>query len=102
MNFGAASTDADLLFAVEQRHRGDRDPTSSRRWAGYLQRPEVGVVGAKLLYYDGLVQHAGMLIGPDGTVVHVEPERGPMRKAAILAGRCAPAISQRVTARARW
>ncbi|MFR1640825.1 MAG: glycosyltransferase family 2 protein, partial [Eggerthellaceae bacterium] len=32
---------------------------------------EVGVVGAKLLYYDGLVQHAGMLIGPDGTVVHV-------------------------------
>ena len=46
-------------------------PDFIEEMAGYLQRPEVGVVGAKLLYYDGLVQHAGMLIGPDGTVVHV-------------------------------
>ena len=46
-------------------------PDFIEEMAGYLQRPEVGIVGAKLLYYDGLVQHAGMLIGPDGTVVHV-------------------------------
>ena len=38
---------------------------------GYLQRPEVGVVGAKLYFRDGLVQHSGMLIGPYGAVAHV-------------------------------
>ena len=70
MNFGAASTDADLLLLLNN----DTEviaPDFIEEMAGYLQRPEVGVVGAKLLYYDGLVQHAGMLIGPDGTVVHV-------------------------------
>ena len=70
MNFGAASTDADLLLLLNN----DTEviaPDFIEEMAGYLQRPEVGIVGAKLLYYDGLVQHAGMLIGPDGTVVHV-------------------------------
>lgn len=70
MNFGAARSDADLLLLLNN----DTEviaPDFIEEMAGYLQRPEVGVVGAKLLYYDGLVQHAGMLIGPDGTVVHV-------------------------------
>lgn len=39
-----------------------------------LQNPQVGVVGAKLFFKDGLVQHVGMLIGPDGTVVHVDQD----------------------------
>lgn len=70
MNFGAVHADADLLLLLNN----DTEVISSdfiEEMAGYLQRPETGVVGAKLLYYDGLVQHAGMLIGPDGTVVHV-------------------------------
>ncbi|MBV9993333.1 MAG: glycosyltransferase family 2 protein [Alphaproteobacteria bacterium] len=33
-------------------------------------RPEVGVVGARLLYEDGTVQHAGVLIGVSGGAVH--------------------------------
>jgi O-antigen biosynthesis protein len=36
----------------------------------YGQRPEVGVVGAKLLYPFGLVQHAGMILGINGTSGH--------------------------------
>ena len=32
------------------------------------QRPEVGIVGPKLLYPDGTIQHAGVILGPyDGT-----------------------------------
>lgn len=34
-------------------------------------RPGVGAVGARLLYPDGSVQHAGMLLGPAGAAVHV-------------------------------
>lgn len=70
MNFGTAHADADLLLLLNN----DTEvisPDFIEEMAGYLERAEAGVVGAKLLYYDGLVQHAGMLIGPDGTVVHV-------------------------------
>lgn len=34
-------------------------------------RPEVGVVGAKLFYPDGTVQHAGVVLGMDGAASHV-------------------------------
>lgn len=33
-------------------------------------RPEVGAVGAKLLYPDGTIQHAGMILGIHGSVGH--------------------------------
>jgi GT2 family glycosyltransferase len=34
-------------------------------------RPEVGVVGAKLLYVNEQVQHGGIVLGPGGSVVHL-------------------------------
>lgn len=33
-------------------------------------RPDVGIVGAKLLYGDGRVQHAGVTFGPDQIIMH--------------------------------
>ena len=36
----------------------------------HAQRPEVGVVGAKLLYPDGKVQHAGVVLGVKGPAEH--------------------------------
>ena len=36
----------------------------------HAQRPEVGVVGAKLLYGSGTVQHAGVIIGQGGIAGH--------------------------------
>jgi O-antigen biosynthesis protein len=38
------------------------------RWA---KRPEIGVVGAKLLYPDGRLQHAGIILGMEGHASHV-------------------------------
>jgi GT2 family glycosyltransferase len=34
-------------------------------------RPDVGIVGAKLLYPDEKVQHAGMVVGPNENVAHI-------------------------------
>ncbi len=49
------------------------------RW---VDRPEVGVVGAKLLYPDRTIQHAGVIVGMEGHASHVfwgyrERQSGP-------------------------
>jgi GT2 family glycosyltransferase len=36
----------------------------------HAQRPEVGIVGAKLLYPDDTIQHAGVVMGPHDNTVH--------------------------------
>lgn len=46
-------------------------PSSIDEMLGMCQREEVGVVGAKLLYEDDTVQHAGVVIGFGGTAGHV-------------------------------
>lgn len=38
---------------------------------GFCMHPEVGIVGAKLLYNDHTVQHAGVLVGAGGLADHV-------------------------------
>jgi O-antigen biosynthesis protein len=56
-----------------------------RQLRGLLERPEVGAVGARLIYPDDSVQHAGILLGWPGIAVHdgrYEPaaEPGPCRR----------------------
>jgi GT2 family glycosyltransferase/2-polyprenyl-3-methyl-5-hydroxy-6-metoxy-1,4-benzoquinol methylase len=36
----------------------------------HAMRPDVGAVGAKLLYPDGRLQHGGIVLGPEGNMVH--------------------------------
>lgn len=38
---------------------------------GCLEQPKVGAVGVKLLYPDGTIQHAGVVMGPGGCAEHV-------------------------------
>ncbi len=38
---------------------------------GYFSRPDVGMVGCKLLYRDNTIQHAGVLIGGGGLADHL-------------------------------
>src|SRR5215203_3527922 len=47
------------------------DPDWLRAMVELAQRPDVGIVGAKLLYPDNTIQHAGVVLGPFGGSVHV-------------------------------
>ncbi len=46
------------------------EPDSLRSMLAICQRNEVGIVGAKLLYDDNTVQHAGVIIGYQGVAGH--------------------------------
>ncbi len=74
VNYGAQHARGEYLLLLNN----DTEvitPDFIEEMLGYLQRPEVGVVGAKLLYKDGLVQHAGIAVGPWDAVVHVNQFR---------------------------
>jgi O-antigen biosynthesis protein len=47
------------------------EPGWLRAMVELAQRPDVGIVGAKLLYPDDTIQHAGVVLGPYGGSVHV-------------------------------
>lgn len=51
-----------------------------REMVSHAARPEIGAVGAKLLYHDDTVQHAGVILGVNGVAAHVHrfiPKEGP-------------------------
>ena len=57
-----------LVFANDDMvMRSDR---WDERLRGLLDRPEIGAVGARLLYEDNTVQHAGILFGWKGSEIH--------------------------------
>ena len=68
-NHGAAAARGDLLCLLNDDVT-PRDPGWLAAMVGHLADPAVGVVGARLLYPDGTVQHAGILLRPDGTGAH--------------------------------
>ena len=68
-NRGAAAARGDILGLVHNDIE-----ISHRDWlsemVGELMRPGVGAVGAKLLYPDGRLQHAGIILGIGGVAGH--------------------------------
>ncbi len=55
---------------------------------GNCQRPEVGIVGARLYYPDNTIQHAGIVVGIDGIAANMFPglkrgQEGYYHKAAL-------------------
>lgn len=70
VNYGARCAKGDYLLFLNN----DTEvitPDFIEEMMGYLQRPEVGVVGAKLYFRDGLTQHAGMMVTSQGALAHV-------------------------------
>lgn len=69
-NVGMASAQGDVLVFLNN----DTEPLC-RHWLARLKdvagRADVGVVGALLLYPDGAVQHAGVVVGFGGCADHV-------------------------------
>lgn len=63
-NYGVANCDGELILFLNN----DTEVITSQ-WlesmVGFFARPEVGIVGAKLLYRDGLVQHGGVWVSAD-------------------------------------
>ena len=45
-------------------------PDSVKEMMGYCQREDVGIVGARLLYEDDTIQHAGVIVGIGGIAGH--------------------------------
>ena len=75
------------------------DPAWLHEMITLVQRPEIGIVGARLLYPDGTLQHAGMTIGPGAITGHLcrgaardDPGHGEMlrhaRSVAAVTGAC--------------
>jgi GT2 family glycosyltransferase len=79
-NFGARHAGGDHLLFLNNDVEVLR-PDWLTAMLEHAQRPEVGAVGAKLLYPDGRIQHAGVVVGVAGGAVHAfrrwpgEPDR---------------------------
>lgn len=70
VNFGVSQATGELLVLLNNDTEVI-EPAWLEELAGQLMRPEVGVVGAKLLFKDGLIQHVGMAANPDAFLCHV-------------------------------
>jgi len=69
-NMAAAAATGDVLCLLNN----DTEvitPNWLQDMLGYLQQKDVGVVGARLLYPDGTLQHAGILLHPRDIAVHI-------------------------------
>lgn len=69
-NFGMKYTKGDYALLLNN----DTEvisPNALSEMVGCILRPEVGAVGAKLLYEDDTVQHAGVVVGFSGYAGHV-------------------------------
>jgi len=98
VNRGAELTDAPLLLLLNNDIEVI-EPGWLKEMVGCLDYPNTGIVGAKLLYPDGKLQHAGVIAGLGGYAGHwhigrPESDLGPQRRLAsrqslsIVTGAC--------------
>lgn len=79
INFGVEHAKGDYLLLLNN----DTEvisPCFIEEMMGYLQRPDAGVVGAKLYFADHLVQHAGIVVGVRGALVHANQDFSAKRE----------------------
>lgn len=63
VNAGAQEAAGDLVLLLNNDVEVQGPPTWLEEMGGYAQRNEIGCVGAVLLYPDGTIQHAGVILG---------------------------------------
>ena len=68
-NYAAVRAKGDYLLLLNNDTWLEQ-PESIREMLGYCMRDEVGIVGAKLLYPDDTIQHAGVIVGLGGVADH--------------------------------
>lgn len=78
INYGVAHSRGEFLLLLNNDTKAISDDFLDCMLM-HMWRKEVGVVGAKLLFADGLVQHCGMIIGPYGGIAHVN-QNYPLEK----------------------
>lgn len=86
-NFGAAHAQGEYLVLLNN----DIEILTTdwlEEMLGNCQRPEVGIVGARLYYPDNTYQHAGIVVGIDGIAANMFPglrrgQEGYYHKAAL-------------------
>ncbi len=69
-NWGAEQSRGDILLFLNN----DTEPIEAswlRHMVANARRPEVGAVGAKLLYPNGRIQHGGVILGMTGVAGHL-------------------------------
>lgn len=71
VNFGVQHTSGDFVLLLNNDTEVI-EPCFIEEMVGYGVRNEVGVVGAKLLYRDRTVQHAGVVVGPHDLAAHLQ------------------------------
>ena len=79
INFGVEHAKGDYLLLLNN----DTEvisPDFIEEMMSYLQRPDAGVVGAKLYFADHLVQHAGILVGVRGALAHANQDFSAKRE----------------------
>lgn len=88
LNNRAADAAAGQLLCLLNNDIEMIEPSWLKKLAVQAQRPEVGAVGAQLLYPDGRIQHAGVVLGVGGGAAHahrlLRPEaQGYFRRHAL-------------------
>ena len=87
-NFGVAHARGEYLLFLNNDVKSI-EPDWMEEMLGVCQRPEVGGVGAKLIYPDNTIQHAGCVIGMGGIAGHMfvdmpADRTGYFHKASLL------------------
>ena len=74
-NFGAQFATGEYLLLLNNDTEAIT-PDWLERLLGYCQREDVAIAGAKLLYPDNTVQHAGVVVGIGGFAGHIQTGYG--------------------------
>jgi len=81
-NLGARLSSGDILLFLNNDTEA-LAPDWLEEMVRWAERPEIGTVGAKLLYPDGCIQHAGIIIGMGGLADHVYREAGETHRGIL-------------------